>query len=191
MEKRENKCKRTITYNLYFFFPPTGASCFWELTVFCFIFHNLFPPLFQFLCRLLSDRDRFQLGTLSHSLNSKATGYQELSDWPAVAPDPSVRNVEVIEPVRTLSSQCTLLSTRLKTFYHACKHNVPLICSCEMHPLSLSLLMELQHLIVYLPENESGTRNDIKLMPNFWYVAAMILNWPKLWPVVKESCFSL
>lgn len=46
------------------------------------------------------DRDRFQLGTLSHSLNSKATGYQELSDWPAVAPDQSVRNVEVIEPVQ-------------------------------------------------------------------------------------------
>uniref|UniRef100_A0A3P9JRF9 Adaptor related protein complex 3 subunit beta 1 n=1 Tax=Oryzias latipes TaxID=8090 RepID=A0A3P9JRF9_ORYLA len=45
-------------------------------------------------------RDRFQLGTLSHSLNVKASGYQELSDWPAVAPDPSVRNVEVIEPVK-------------------------------------------------------------------------------------------
>ncbi|XP_031715784.1 AP-3 complex subunit beta-1 isoform X1 [Anarrhichthys ocellatus] len=46
------------------------------------------------------DRDRFQLGTLSHSINSKAAGYQELSDWPAVAPDQSVRNVEVIEPVQ-------------------------------------------------------------------------------------------
>ncbi|KAM9338455.1 AP-3 complex subunit beta-1 [Symphorus nematophorus] len=46
------------------------------------------------------DRDRFQLGTLSHSLNTKATGYQELSDWPAVAPDQSVRNVEVIEPIK-------------------------------------------------------------------------------------------
>ncbi|XP_062290410.1 AP-3 complex subunit beta-1 isoform X1 [Scomber scombrus] len=46
------------------------------------------------------DRDRFQLGTLSHSLNIKASGYQELSDWPAVAPDQSVRNVEVIEPVK-------------------------------------------------------------------------------------------
>uniref|UniRef100_A0A672HQZ9 AP-3 complex subunit beta n=1 Tax=Salarias fasciatus TaxID=181472 RepID=A0A672HQZ9_SALFA len=44
------------------------------------------------------DRDRFQLGTLSHSLNIKASGYQELCDWPAVAPDQSVRNVEVIEP---------------------------------------------------------------------------------------------
>ncbi|KAI1905237.1 hypothetical protein AGOR_G00014050 [Albula goreensis] len=46
------------------------------------------------------DRDRFQLGTLSHTLNTKATGYLELSDWPAVAPDQSVRNVEVIEPVK-------------------------------------------------------------------------------------------
>uniref|UniRef100_A0A8C6KQI6 Adaptor related protein complex 3 subunit beta 1 n=1 Tax=Nothobranchius furzeri TaxID=105023 RepID=A0A8C6KQI6_NOTFU len=46
------------------------------------------------------DRDRFQLGTLSHSLNIKTSGYQELSEWPAVAPDPSVRNVEVIEPVK-------------------------------------------------------------------------------------------
>nr|XP_025038413.1 AP-3 complex subunit beta-1 isoform X2 [Pelodiscus sinensis] len=43
------------------------------------------------------DRDRFQLGTLSHTLNTKATGYLELSNWPEVAPDPSVRNVEVIE----------------------------------------------------------------------------------------------
>uniref|UniRef100_H2VC45 AP-3 complex subunit beta n=1 Tax=Takifugu rubripes TaxID=31033 RepID=H2VC45_TAKRU len=66
------------------------------------------------------DRDRFQLGSLSHSLNSKATGYQELSDWPTVAPDPSVRNVEVIEPVRTPP----------KTFSHPCKHNVTLSC-CE------------------------------------------------------------
>ncbi|XP_066237804.1 AP-3 complex subunit beta-1 isoform X2 [Saccopteryx leptura] len=43
------------------------------------------------------DRDHFQLGTLSHILNTKASGYLELSDWPEVAPDPSVRNVEVIE----------------------------------------------------------------------------------------------
>uniref|UniRef100_A0A8C8EU02 AP-3 complex subunit beta n=1 Tax=Oncorhynchus tshawytscha TaxID=74940 RepID=A0A8C8EU02_ONCTS len=45
------------------------------------------------------DRDRYQLGTLSHTINTKASGYLELSDWPAVAPDQSVRNVEVIEPV--------------------------------------------------------------------------------------------
>lgn len=46
------------------------------------------------------DRDRYQLGTLSHTLNSQATGYLELSDWPAAAPDQSVRNVEVVEPVK-------------------------------------------------------------------------------------------
>lgn len=44
---------------------------------------------------VLPDRDHFQLGSLSHLLNAKAVGYQELPDWPSEAPDPSVRNVEV------------------------------------------------------------------------------------------------
>ncbi|NWI20915.1 AP3B1 protein, partial [Crypturellus soui] len=39
-------------------------------------------------------RDHFQLGTLSHTLNSRAAGYLELSDWPEVALDPALRNVE-------------------------------------------------------------------------------------------------
>uniref|UniRef100_A0A4W6CCB1 AP-3 complex subunit beta n=1 Tax=Lates calcarifer TaxID=8187 RepID=A0A4W6CCB1_LATCA len=34
------------------------------------------------------DRDHFQLGSLSHLLNAKAGGYQELPDWPEAAPDP-------------------------------------------------------------------------------------------------------
>uniref|UniRef100_UPI00398E351C AP-3 complex subunit beta-1 n=1 Tax=Pristiophorus japonicus TaxID=55135 RepID=UPI00398E351C len=46
------------------------------------------------------DRDRFQLSTLSHTLNHKANGYLELPDWPQTAPDPSVRNVEVIQPIK-------------------------------------------------------------------------------------------
>ncbi|NXD83264.1 AP3B1 protein, partial [Halcyon senegalensis] len=46
------------------------------------------------------DRDHFQLGTLSHTLNSRATGYLELSEWPEVAPDPSVRNVDVTESAK-------------------------------------------------------------------------------------------
>ncbi|XP_051545155.1 AP-3 complex subunit beta-2-like isoform X4 [Myxocyprinus asiaticus] len=41
------------------------------------------------------DRDHFQLGSLSHLLNAKAAGYQELPDWPESMPDPSVRNVEI------------------------------------------------------------------------------------------------
>ncbi|XP_059690279.1 AP-3 complex subunit beta-1 isoform X2 [Gavia stellata] len=46
------------------------------------------------------DRDHFQLGTLSHTLNSRATGYLELSDWPEVAPDPSVRSVDIAESAK-------------------------------------------------------------------------------------------
>ncbi|NXY41363.1 AP3B1 protein, partial [Ceuthmochares aereus] len=49
------------------------------------------------------DRDHFQLGTLSHTLNSQVTGYLELSDWPEVAPDPSVRNVDVAESAKEWS----------------------------------------------------------------------------------------
>lgn len=50
------------------------------------------------------DRDHFQLGSLSHLLNAKAGGYQELPDWPEVAPDPSVRNVEVKDSVRAVGT---------------------------------------------------------------------------------------
>nr|XP_009934552.1 PREDICTED: AP-3 complex subunit beta-1 [Opisthocomus hoazin] len=46
------------------------------------------------------DRDHFQLGTLSHTLNSRATGYLELSGWPEVAPDPSVRNVDIAKSAK-------------------------------------------------------------------------------------------
>ncbi|XP_037570258.1 LOW QUALITY PROTEIN: AP-3 complex subunit beta-2-like [Dermacentor silvarum] len=41
------------------------------------------------------DRDHYQIGSLSHFINGKANGYQELPDFPEVAPDTSVRNVEV------------------------------------------------------------------------------------------------
>ncbi|XP_030633398.1 AP-3 complex subunit beta-2 isoform X3 [Chanos chanos] len=51
------------------------------------------------------DRDHFQLGSLSHLLNTKAGGYQELPDWPESAPDPSVRNVEVPEWTKCTSRE--------------------------------------------------------------------------------------
>ncbi|XP_054842502.1 AP-3 complex subunit beta-1 isoform X1 [Eublepharis macularius] len=50
------------------------------------------------------DREHFQLGTLSHTLNMKASGYLELSNWPEIAPDPSARNVEVIESTKEWTS---------------------------------------------------------------------------------------
>lgn len=53
---------------------------------------------------MFADRDHFQLGSLSHLLNAKAGGYQELPDWPEAAPDPSVRNVEVKESVREVGT---------------------------------------------------------------------------------------
>ncbi|KAH0619941.1 hypothetical protein JD844_014386 [Phrynosoma platyrhinos] len=55
-----------------------------------FIFSAISGCLFWWGCY----RDHFQLGSLSHLLNAKAVGYQELPDWPSEAPDPSVRNVE-------------------------------------------------------------------------------------------------
>ncbi|XP_047195985.1 AP-3 complex subunit beta-2 isoform X4 [Hippoglossus stenolepis] len=57
------------------------------------------------------DRDHFQLGSLSHLLNAKTGGYQELPDWPEAAPDPSVRNVEVKESVFTLLERVTTLTS--------------------------------------------------------------------------------
>jgi len=41
-----------------------------------------------------NDREIYQLGSMSHYLNSRAPGYQDLPDYPESAPDPSVRNVE-------------------------------------------------------------------------------------------------
>ncbi|XP_062819549.1 AP-3 complex subunit beta-2 isoform X7 [Anolis carolinensis] len=51
------------------------------------------------------EREHFQLGSLSHLLNAKAVGYQELPDWPSEAPDPSVRNVEVPEWTKCTSRE--------------------------------------------------------------------------------------
>ena len=62
-----------------------------------------FTPLVQSPC-VSADRDHFQLGSLSHLLNAKTGGYQELPDWPEAAPDPSVRNVEVKESVRAVGT---------------------------------------------------------------------------------------
>merc|ERR1711894_108296 len=40
------------------------------------------------------DREVYQLGSMSHYLNSRAPGYQDLPNYPETAPDQSVRNVE-------------------------------------------------------------------------------------------------
>uniref|UniRef100_G3NWA4 AP-3 complex subunit beta n=1 Tax=Gasterosteus aculeatus aculeatus TaxID=481459 RepID=G3NWA4_GASAC len=63
------------------------------------------------------DRDHFQLGSLSHLLNAKAGGYQELPDWPEAAPDPSVRNVEVPEWTKCSSREKRKEKRVEKPFY--------------------------------------------------------------------------
>ena len=40
------------------------------------------------------NRQNFQLGSMSHYLNSRVNGYHDLPEFPEVAPDPEVRNVE-------------------------------------------------------------------------------------------------
>ncbi|XP_050688035.1 AP-3 complex subunit beta-2-like isoform X2 [Eriocheir sinensis] len=50
------------------------------------------PPVQQ---SSFKDRDQFQLSTLSHLINARATGYQDLPDFPMEAPDPSLRCVEL------------------------------------------------------------------------------------------------
>jgi len=45
-----------------------------------------------------ANRDEYQLGSLSHFINARAAEYQDLPGFPEVAPDPSVRTVEVPKP---------------------------------------------------------------------------------------------
>ena len=53
------------------------------------------PPKKNIPIKSIADHGEFMLGSLSHLLNARASGYQELPEFPEVAPDPSVRNVEV------------------------------------------------------------------------------------------------
>ena len=36
------------------------------------------------------------MGTLSHAISARVSGYSDLPNFPETAPDPSVRNVEII-----------------------------------------------------------------------------------------------
>jgi AP-3 complex subunit beta len=61
------------------------------------------------------DREVFQLGSLSHFLNSRATGYQDLPNYPEEAPDASVRNVEPPKVTNPWSKSSSLLERKLKS----------------------------------------------------------------------------
>lgn len=54
-------------------------------------------------------REQYQLGSLSHYLNMRANGYHDIPDFPAEAPDASVRNIEP-SPTDTVAADESLRS---------------------------------------------------------------------------------
>lgn len=78
-----------------FVFPPPGH----ETNKLLLHAKNIFlatkpPPITE---SKFKDRQVYQLGSLSHFLNIRANGYQDLPNFPDVAPDSSLRNVEPIK----------------------------------------------------------------------------------------------
>lgn len=66
---------------------------------------------------VFKDRDQFQLGSLSHIINARATGYLELPDFPEEAPDPSVRAVEEELPWAKEKAAAKKKAKKPKSFY--------------------------------------------------------------------------
>eukprot|EP00794_Sanderia_malayensis_P009814 gene9814-10821_t len=63
---------------------------------------------------IFKDRGQYQLGSLSHMINNRAIGYQDLPEFPEEQPDPTVRNVEVVDKVW---GNQLLVSSKKDTFY--------------------------------------------------------------------------
>lgn len=80
-----------------FLFPTSGS----EPSTVNKLAHKVFlatkpAPVYE---SKFKNRHEYQLGSLSHFINAKATGYHDLPEFPSEAPDPSVRNVEPPKPV--------------------------------------------------------------------------------------------
>ena len=84
------------------------------------------------LYHCLSDSDQYQLGTLSHMINMKATGYQQLPEWPETAPDPSARNVEVVMP---WTEKTTLIQKKSRPEKSFSLFAPPLVCRLPTDPI--------------------------------------------------------
>lgn len=57
-------------------------------------------------------REKYQLGSLSHYLNMRATGYHDLPDFPDVAPDSSVRCVESPPDIQNVDQTFVTTATK-------------------------------------------------------------------------------
>ncbi|GLH02271.1 AP-3 complex subunit beta [Gryllus bimaculatus] len=70
------------------------------------------------------DREQFQLGSLSHYINARANGYHDLPDFPEVAPDNGVRDVEptpVYQEPRVKKPHVV----KKRSFYSESEHSSP------------------------------------------------------------------
>lgn len=69
------------------------------------------------------DREEFQMGSLSHYINSRAFGYHDLPSFPEVPPDPSARNVATDVSPKVVKKQIT--SNKKKSFYSDSDNSSP------------------------------------------------------------------
>ncbi|XP_039299668.1 AP-3 complex subunit beta-2-like [Nilaparvata lugens] len=72
-----------------FVFPITNDSSLSKHAVNIFLASKPAPLLKS----KFKDRERFQLGSLSHYIDTRAAGYHDLPDFPEIPPDPTVRDV--------------------------------------------------------------------------------------------------
>lgn len=70
------------------------------------------------------DREQFQLGSLSHYINARANGYHDLPDFPSVAPDSGVRDVEP-PPVYQEPRAKKPHTVKKRSFYSESEHSSP------------------------------------------------------------------
>eukprot|EP00095_Tigriopus_kingsejongensis_P009742 maker-scaffold1553_size35894-snap-gene-0.10 protein:Tk09742 transcript:maker-scaffold1553_size35894-snap-gene-0.10-mRNA-1 annotation:"ap-3 complex subunit beta-2" len=97
-----------------FVFPPPGHETNKLLQKAMNIFLTPKPaPLNE---SKFKDREVYQLGSLSHFLNSRVNGYQDLPPFPTDAPDPSVRNVEPIKAPNPWEKSLTKLKKSSEFF---------------------------------------------------------------------------
>jgi len=57
---------------------------------------------------MFTDREEFQMGSLSHYINARANGYHDLPAFPETAPDTSVRNVPTESVTKPIKKQVTV-----------------------------------------------------------------------------------
>lgn len=103
------------------------ASTVYSITFIIFRLFNLIQSITDFLKFIpCIDREQFQLGSLSHYIDSRAIGYHELSAFPEVAPDPTVRNVEVpVEWATAVKTKTKSKPVKKKSFYSESEQSSP------------------------------------------------------------------